>query len=143
MTTKNQRRSRKQEKRGARVYGGIRNSGSGNTTGHKNDVRSSTLSIEFKTTTNKSYGLKLAELQAAEDNALLDGRNALFGIDFEEQHLGKRKTFRYVVQTEYDFLEIKRRLEQAESEAERYRDDASYWEHEYYCARDEIASELL
>lgn len=107
MGNEHQKRSRQQEDRAARVYGGSRNPGSGNGA-TKNDVRTdsggpggSGHSIEFKTTTRKSYGLTLDELLLAERNALLDGRDVLFGIDYRDL---KGKTHRYVVETEADFL---------------------------------------
>ena len=95
-----QRRSRAQEDRATRVYGGTRKSGSGNGT-RKNDVWTDKLAIEFKTTTAKQYSLKLAELQLAERQALLVGRDMLFGIDYVD---GRGVTHRYVVQTEADYL---------------------------------------
>lgn len=107
MTTDNQRRSRRQENRAAKVYGGKVTSGSGNTTGLKNDVNTVDLSIEFKTTKQKSYNLRLDGLRKAEKEALLNGREALFGIDFET---GPR-TFRYVVLSEYDYLQMREQLD--------------------------------
>lgn len=76
------KRSRLQERRGAAEYGGTVNSGSGNQWKRKNDVRTDDLSIEFKTTTKASYGIKAAELDRAYKNALLDGRNMWFEIEF-------------------------------------------------------------
>lgn len=114
MVTDNQRRSRKQEARGAKVYGGRVNSGSGNTDGFKNDVRTKDLSIEFKTTKQKSYNLRLDALRVAEKEALLSFRDMLFGIDFETP----KSTFRYVVLTEMDYLLMHDRAEDAESDLE-------------------------
>lgn len=94
--------SQRQERRGAKVYDGKVNAGSGNTTGHKNDVRTADRSIEFKTTRAKSYALKLEDLILAERNALLDGREALFGLDF----VTADRTFRYVIIPEWDYLEL-------------------------------------
>ena len=107
--------SQKQERRGARVYGGVQNSGSGNTTGHKNDVRTPEYSIEFKTTRQKSYSLKLEDLRAAQKNALLSGREVLYAIDFQEQDQGRIKTHRFVVLPEWDYLSLKERLADTES----------------------------
>lgn len=98
-------RSRKQEKRGAKVYGGTLNAGSGNGA-RKNDVRSDDLSIEFKTTAAKSYSLKLAELLLASRQALIEGRDALFAIDFAAGKL----THRYVVQTEHQYLAMQHEI---------------------------------
>ncbi|MFD9947217.1 MULTISPECIES: hypothetical protein [Nonomuraea] len=73
--------SRQQEQRTAAVYGGSVNAGSGNQPFRKNDVRTATKSIECKTTSKRSYTLKLDELLAAETHALLDGRAMLFEIE--------------------------------------------------------------
>jgi hypothetical protein len=96
------RRSRKQEKRGAKLFGGTVNAGSGNK-GRKNDVQTEEWSIEFKTTTAKSYSLKRDELLLAERNALLAHRKALFGIDFAG---GDNGTHRYIVVGEDDVLSL-------------------------------------
>lgn len=92
--------SQKQERRGARKYGGRVNSGSGNTDGFKNDVTTDDLSIEFKTTSHKSYNLRLDALRTAEKEAVRVGREALFGIDFRTP----RQTYRYVVLTEDEYF---------------------------------------
>jgi hypothetical protein len=94
--------SREQERRGARMHEGIVNSGSGNTTGHKNDVRTVSHSIEFKCTRNKSYSLKLSDLITARKEALLDGREALFGIDF----ITPGRTYRYIVMDEDEYFRL-------------------------------------
>lgn len=75
------RKSQRQEKRAAAIYGGSRNAGSGNGDYRKNDVRTDTLSMELKYTGKKSYPLKLDDLLKAEKHALLDGREAMFGIE--------------------------------------------------------------
>jgi hypothetical protein len=93
--------SQKQERRGAKVYGGTVNAGSGNTSGHKNDVRTDDLSIEFKTTRQKGYYLRLDALRNAEKEALVDGRECIFGLDFVTS---KEGTFRYVIMPEDWFL---------------------------------------
>lgn len=104
MTTDSQR----QEREAAKRYGGKVNAGSGNSTGHKNDVRTprdgTALSIEFKTTRAKSYSLKREDLLRAEREALLDGRSALFGVEFRIEAPYRR--FRYVVISEDDFLDL-------------------------------------
>lgn len=96
--------SQKQERRGARVYGGTQNSGSGNTTGHKNDVRTVDRSIEFKTTKARSYTLKLDDLRKAEVEAIMDGREAILAIDFTVDHPA---VHRYVLVSEWDYLDMK------------------------------------
>lgn len=117
MTTEDQKRSKAQERRGARVYGGRQNSGSGNTDGHKNDVRTERESIEFKTTRQKSWSLKLEDLRTAEKNALLEGREALMGIDFLSQTpSGRLVTYRYVVMSEYDYLRLRREKQEADKD---------------------------
>ena len=111
--------SQRQERRGAKVYGGKVNSGSGNTDGFKNDVRTDDMSIEFKTTSNKSYSLRLDSLRTAEKEALRGGRESvLFGIDFRTP----RQTFRYVVLTEEEYLWMQERLEEARADAANYRE---------------------
>ena len=96
MATKSQR----QERNGAKAFGGTVNSGSGNGIWRKNDVRTPTESIEFKYTDAKSYSLKLADLLKGERHALLDGRRFIFGIGF-----GTRE--RFVVLREEDYLELR------------------------------------
>ncbi|MDP9870425.1 MULTISPECIES: hypothetical protein [Streptosporangium] len=91
--------SRQQERRGAALHGGTVNSGSGNGPWRKNDVRTPTTSIEYKVTSAKQYPLKLAELLAAERQALLDnGRSMLFGIQ-----MGGRN---WLVMSEEDYLTL-------------------------------------
>jgi hypothetical protein len=69
------RRSRRQERDGARRYGGSANPQSG-AGGINNDVRTPTESIEFKRTDADSYRLKAADLMTAWRHALIDGRRA-------------------------------------------------------------------
>ena len=73
MALSRNRRSRYQEDAAAQRLGGRRTPGSGNGWAVKNDVRTPTVSIEFKYTDKKSYPLRLSELLQAEKNALLDG----------------------------------------------------------------------
>ena len=80
-------RSRKQEKDGARRFGGTRNAGSGNQPLWKNDVRTGTESIEFKNTDQAGYRLTRVELENAWRYALMDGRRVLFGIEFTRMNL--------------------------------------------------------
>lgn len=101
------KRSRKQEKRGAELYGGSVNAGSGNR-GRKNDVRTDDWSIEFKTTKSASYSLKRAELQLAEQHAIREHRRCLFGIDFAGTN---GSTSRYVVLGEHDLCELLQQVE--------------------------------
>ena len=76
----------KQEKRGAKKYGGRTTPGSGNTPWAKNDMRTETESWEYKVTSAKSYALKDSELCDAESNALLDGRDFRFGLQMCGRH---------------------------------------------------------
>jgi hypothetical protein len=73
------KKSQKQERRGAELLGGTVNAGSGNGWVRKNDVRTPDYSIEYKVTSKGSYSLKEKELITAEKQALLDGREMLFG----------------------------------------------------------------
>ncbi|MFF1701297.1 hypothetical protein [Streptomyces sp. NPDC058252] len=73
------KKSQKQEKRGAELLGGTVNAGSGNGWVRKNDVRTPEYSVEYKVTGKISYSLKDKELITAEKQALLDGREMLFG----------------------------------------------------------------
>lgn len=75
------RASRRQERRGAARYDGSVNSGSGNGWLRKNDVRTDTLSIEYKHTGAASYRLVAAELATAERNAVADGREMAFIVE--------------------------------------------------------------
>ncbi|TKK84661.1 hypothetical protein FDA94_29035 [Herbidospora galbida] len=88
--------SRRQEKRGAKLFGGTVNAGSGNQWRRKNDVRSKKFSIEYKTTGAKSYRITKDELLQAEKHALLDGRTMLFGIE-----IGGRN---WILLAEEDFI---------------------------------------
>lgn len=73
------KKSQKQERRGAELLGGTVNAGSGNGWVRKNDVRTPDYSIEYKVTSKGSYSLKEKELVTAEKQALIDGREMLFG----------------------------------------------------------------
>jgi hypothetical protein len=104
------RRSRKQERDGAKRYGGTVNAQSGAGDIRKNDVRTGTESIEFKGTTRQGYRLTVADLIKAWSHATLDDRTMIFGIEFFPSALN---TFspgsptRYVVMTENDYLAMR------------------------------------
>jgi hypothetical protein len=87
--------SRKQESRVAAHYGGRRTPGSGNQWARKNDVRTETHSFELKTTGKGQYTLKAKELEEGERNALLDGRDFVFGIEMNGRN--------WIVLAEEDF----------------------------------------
>ncbi|RZU35969.1 hypothetical protein EV284_3452 [Streptomyces sp. BK022] len=93
------KKSQKQERRGAELLGGTVNAGSGNGWVRKNDVRTPEYSVEYKVTGKKQYSLKDAELQTAEKQALLDGREMLFGIQMES---GRN----WIVMSEETFLTL-------------------------------------
>lgn len=95
---KNIRRSRRQEKRGAELFGGKVTPGSGNKWFARNDMITDRFSFEFKTTTFGSFTLKLPELLTAEKNALMDGLTMAFGIQIQDRN--------YVLLTEEDFAEL-------------------------------------
>lgn len=78
-----QRASIKQEKQVAADNDGQTTPGSGNGWRKKNDVISADYSFECKTTTKRSYSLKRDELDKAEKNALMDGRDMIFVIDID------------------------------------------------------------
>lgn len=77
------RRSREQERRGAARLNGTVNSGSGNGWKRKNDVRNERFSVEYKTTSKKSYRITKADIQGAWTQAVLDARTLLFGIEID------------------------------------------------------------
>lgn len=81
MANQGLKNSRRQEKGLAERYGGRRTPGSGNQWDRKNDVRTSSLSIEAKTTTKGQYILKAKELEEGEKHALLDGRDFVFMVE--------------------------------------------------------------
>lgn len=122
-----------QEQRVAALFGGLVNSGSGNTTGHKNDVRTREFSIECKFTKAKGFRITLDMLQQAWKHALLDGRDMLFDLEFatEETHHRKPVHHAFIVIRELDFAEIINRLHDAERDREyllRYLPEGEYLE---------------
>jgi hypothetical protein len=77
------KQSRQQEQRGAQSLGGRVTPGSGNGWVTKNDVRAEDISVEYKHTVKKSYSLKQADLQKAQQHALMDsGRESVFIVGF-------------------------------------------------------------
>lgn len=89
------KKSQKQERDGAAKYGGSVRPGSGNKWFAKGDVKTPNNLIEYKYTDNKSFSIKLAELEKIEREALLEDRVPLFGVSFS----GKS----YVLLTEDDY----------------------------------------
>lgn len=77
------RNSRAQEQGVARDMGGRVTPGSGNRWFVKNDVLAPGWSIECKTTTAKSYSLRLDVLRTAQKNALLDNREMALVVEIQ------------------------------------------------------------
>jgi hypothetical protein len=77
------RKSRKQERDGAKRFGGTVNSQSGAGWIRKGDVTTPTEIIEFKYTDKKSYSLKFVDLVEAWVNATAAGKRTIFGIEFK------------------------------------------------------------
>jgi len=80
----NHRRSKLQEARTAKDFGGRTTPGSGNQWHSKADVRTDTELIECKTTIHASYSLKSDDLRKLWGQALLEDRIPVFQIDFEQ-----------------------------------------------------------
>jgi hypothetical protein len=79
-------KSRLQERKGAKDWDGSVNSGSGNGWIRKGDVRNDKFLIEYKHTDSKSYSLKESELLKIENQALVDGRDAIFVVGFSGEN---------------------------------------------------------
>lgn len=108
------RRSRKQERDGAKRYGGTVNSQSGAGDIRKNDVRTPDESIEFKSTLAASYSLKRDDLATAWKYAIMDSRRMIFGIEFAERSNVIGAPRRYIVMPEDDYLAMRERLVELE-----------------------------
>lgn len=88
----------RQESRLARLSGGSRNAGSGNGWVRKADVRSLRYLIEAKWTAKRSFTLKLQELRTLEHQAVIEGREPAFCIEFSEDiGNGIKVSRRYVI----------------------------------------------
>jgi hypothetical protein len=108
--------SRKQEHDWADRWGGRVTPGSGNGDKFKADVRTAIHLIELKYTHAASFTLKLGDLKKIEQQALLDGRDPVFGIEFAASAGDNR----YVVLPEWDYLaKLERLAEQDALIAER------------------------
>ena len=95
----NHRRSRLQESRAEKDYGGKRTPGSGNQWHTKGDVKTDRLLVECKTTVKKSYSLKLEDLVKHMAYGILENKIPVFEIEFSPW-----KTF--IVLDKEDFLEL-------------------------------------
>lgn len=98
----NQRRSRDQERRAAKRYGGRRQPGSGATPHAKGDVRAAGERRECKFTRAASFALKLDELRKIEIETPA-GELPTFEIEFQSGHPHRR----YVVVPEWAYLQLK------------------------------------
>lgn len=100
-----QKRSKDQEKRAARRYGGSRTAASG-ALDEKGDVRvHGVMRIECKYTAAKSFTLKREELEKIEKEAIAAGEMPVFEIEFQNHHPKRR----FVVLREEDFDELNRK----------------------------------
>src|SRR5579862_9282445 len=79
----NHRRSKLQEARAARDYGGRTQPGSGNQWHSKADVKTPTELVECKTTTKGSYSLKAADLGKLWKQAITEYKTPVFEIEFD------------------------------------------------------------
>ncbi len=95
------KRSKQQERRAAKRLGGRTTAGSGNGWVRKGDVHTDDLLIEYKTTNDKSYRLVEDDLLEAEKQALIAGRDVVFGISFA------RSTRNWLVIPEEDYLRLR------------------------------------
>lgn len=80
----NHRRSKLQESRAAKDYGGNRTPGSGNRWFQKGDVKTDAYLIECKTTTKASYSLKSGDIKLHWVHALMENKIPVFEIEFSE-----------------------------------------------------------
>lgn len=92
------KRSRKQEKRGAHRFSGKVTPGSGNGEFAKGDVRTPHLLIEYKRTDKDSISLKADWLEKIREEAILDGRSPVMGIQVGGQN--------WVLIPEDDYVEL-------------------------------------
>lgn len=75
------KRSRQQEKRGAKKLGGVVQPRSGAGWKRKGDVRTATSGVEFKRTGKQQITIKAADLRKIEIEASVEGRDTLFGFE--------------------------------------------------------------
>ena len=103
LKTEGQKQSQKHEKRIAKKIGGSRTAASGAFWSRKGDVRSDDLLFEHKWTGKKSFSLKAETLEKIVLEAIIDNRMPILGISLNNKN--------YVLLTEYDFLEIREKLQ--------------------------------
>lgn len=109
MRSEGQRQSQLHEKRLAKKVGGGVVAASGAFWSRKGDVRSSDLLIEHKWTGKQSFTLKASVLEKIVTEAILDGRTPVLGVSLN----GKN----YVLLDEEDFLDLRRKVQEAEDGA--------------------------
>lgn len=90
------RRSKLQERKAAKDYGGTVTPGSGNMWFSKSDVHTDDYLIECKSTIKASYSLKLADLKKLYFQAVVENKLPIFEIDFDGSQ--------YVILDKNDFL---------------------------------------
>lgn len=100
MRQNNHKRSKLQEKRAAKDYGGTITPGSGNQWFQKADVKTDTWLIECKTTTKASYSLKAITWDKLWRQAMSEGRDAMMEIEFSDEDI------HLVVLDKNDFLAL-------------------------------------
>jgi len=78
------RRSKLQERRAARDYGGTVSPGSGNGWIRKADVHADDYLIECKTTTKKTYSLSAETFNKLKFQAIVENKDPIMEIEFAE-----------------------------------------------------------
>lgn len=107
--------SRKQEKDGAKRWGGKVNSGSGNGEKFKGDMRAPDRLIEYKTTRGSSFKLNIDDLTLAWRNATLDNRDPVFGIEYKTDY-PRVGPARWALLPEDDLLALRNRIQELEEQ---------------------------
>jgi hypothetical protein len=121
MSSTPQQAGRKSEAAAAKRFGAKTTPGSGNGAA-KNDFLTSSqesdpISVEWKSTGSIQYALKRREIEAAIQNALIDARTSLFGIEYTSPRAGV-KPLRVVIMEEGDYLALHRRVAELQAEVE-------------------------
>lgn len=96
------KKSKKQEKRIAREVGGKQTPGSGSRWNAKGDVKTSSLLIEAKTTTHRSFSVTSTILDKISEEAVLCGRTPVLSVEITSGIRPKR----YAVLAWEDFLAL-------------------------------------
>lgn len=108
-----QKRSQQQEKKVAEELGGKVQKGSGSSDFAKGDVRKmGSARVECKTTSKKSYALKLQEIQKITTEAIQGGMEGwAMQIEFQGQMGGRKKV---AVIDWYEYLDLKEKASRYE-----------------------------